>query len=367
MPDDAFCWCQSKKRFKDCHKNRDSQKKNPNKFKSATEFDKAFISVRYCSHPEASGITCGKIIRSHTVQKRGGLATIAENSHVYTTKMTSLALTKKAGEPDVVKVGINDASTFHGFCSNHDASLFLLIEKKQSSFSEAEAALFGFRAISYEKYTKIANMKVIEYHREGDKGLPFELQKIVQDDVWGHEQGSIIGLQRISDLHKKYSDIVANSDYSELHYYFIEFDRILPFVASGSFTIERDFAKRRLQRLGHGSHPLVNMEINVTSYGDRTLGVFSWLGDDEYGVARQFIESFDELPDSIKASALFQLCVAHLENTLIKISWWDETLHPADQMFLKSLMPPFQDPDRDVLACNSVYFDAAPVREKIRA
>ena len=72
------CWCGSGKKWKRCHRNRESQPPvNVREQLSGLyrEFQKG-----YCSHPQASSENCGhRIVRAHTVQRRGGLAAIAEN------------------------------------------------------------------------------------------------------------------------------------------------------------------------------------------------------------------------------------------------------------------------------------------------
>ena len=55
------------------------------------------------------------IERSHTIQKSGSIKIISENGHVLTPKLNSVT-----GEMELVQIGINEASTFPGYCSEHE-------------------------------------------------------------------------------------------------------------------------------------------------------------------------------------------------------------------------------------------------------
>ena len=77
MPRNEPCWCGSGKKWKRCHRDRESQQPiehGQQLHQMYGEFQKG-----YCSHPGASADNCGRIVRAHTVQRRGGLIAIAEN------------------------------------------------------------------------------------------------------------------------------------------------------------------------------------------------------------------------------------------------------------------------------------------------
>ena len=69
MPRNDPCWCGSGKKWKRCHRDRESQtpvKLGEQLSRLYREFQKG-----YCSHPQASSENCGhRIVRAHTVQRR---------------------------------------------------------------------------------------------------------------------------------------------------------------------------------------------------------------------------------------------------------------------------------------------------------
>jgi hypothetical protein len=75
------CWCKSGKKFKLCHLDREHLPQfNIHQIAAAIRKE---LARRYCSYGNEAGDPCGAdIIRSHTVQKEGGLRAIARDSKV---------------------------------------------------------------------------------------------------------------------------------------------------------------------------------------------------------------------------------------------------------------------------------------------
>ena len=79
------CWCGSEKKWKKCHRDREGQ--TPEPIGKLLDRQRSEKLKGYCLHPEASETNCSQqIVRAHTVQRRGGLAAIAENGHVISAK-----------------------------------------------------------------------------------------------------------------------------------------------------------------------------------------------------------------------------------------------------------------------------------------
>ena len=78
------CWCGSGMKWKSCH--RDREKQEPiNIYQKLEELDVHFAEGK-CLHPHASDKSCSSVIRAHTIQRGGGLKTIAEDYHVLSVK-----------------------------------------------------------------------------------------------------------------------------------------------------------------------------------------------------------------------------------------------------------------------------------------
>ncbi len=81
------CWCRSGLKYKKCHLNRELQ--TPVNIFEVEAKLVAQLRVGYCSHPDPISDPCsGTITKAHTIQKKGGIAAIAEAGHDLTVKPT---------------------------------------------------------------------------------------------------------------------------------------------------------------------------------------------------------------------------------------------------------------------------------------
>jgi len=130
--------------------------------KSWHELGKAMRRTRTCMYPDC---TEQGIPRSHTIQKAGPLRFIAEDSHVVTPDFAS-----STEGYSMTRVGINDASTFPGFCKKHEA-IFSEFESKGKIESERSIALQVFRTICREIAVKQIQSDQIRKVREAHDQL----------------------------------------------------------------------------------------------------------------------------------------------------------------------------------------------------
>jgi hypothetical protein len=124
-----------------------------NKRQEFVEVSKAARSPDMCFHPHAPGDCTQTIVNAHLVQKKILLDGVAENGHV-------LEFSAEAGHilrngPFVPRSrGVNEASTFRGFCQKHDDQFFACLEKKPLEFIRHQAFLMLYRAIANELHAK---------------------------------------------------------------------------------------------------------------------------------------------------------------------------------------------------------------------
>jgi len=127
-------------------------------------------TLRARTHPCLWPGCDSKAIRSHSQQKNGPLQAIAEKGEVYAFKADIAHILANNG-PVFSRVAIRRASTFPGFCENHDNALFLPIEQEAlKAGSKDQADLFFFRAYTYEYTRKMRSVDwCCTFAEEGDK------------------------------------------------------------------------------------------------------------------------------------------------------------------------------------------------------
>jgi hypothetical protein len=119
----------------------------PSKASLAALFEARRAKLARCFAPP---MTCVQpAIRAHSIQNAGVLDLLSENGHVVA---PVLRLDPKTGPSVQLKrVGRNQATTFAGLCSEHDASIFEPIEKSPLDLSNPEHRfLLAYRTTHYE-------------------------------------------------------------------------------------------------------------------------------------------------------------------------------------------------------------------------
>ncbi|MDT0354764.1 hypothetical protein RJO15_03185 [Herbaspirillum huttiense F1] len=324
----SLCWCLSGKKWKFCHKGREKMVAKP-----STQSQHELFSIYTkgpCQHPEASEGNCSgaQAIRSHSIQRNGGLARIAESGHVLSHKksFTALDLVKKNGQIDARKIGVTDASTFPGFCNFHDTTMFRDIEGGAPTFDKWSGFLLSFRALSYELFTKEVTLQYSEATRQhSDCGRSFAVQVGIQALRLAIIKGLRAGVDKMTLWKASYDDMFLKRDTSAFRMYGLVFKGEIPFVASGVLMPEYDFQGTLLQELWK-PESIEKICFNVTTLGDLNILVLGWIGI-ENGPAERFVRSFDSLSADRKADAALITAFEYLENLFIRISWW-ESLAP---------------------------------------
>lgn len=314
------CWCLSGKKFKHCHLIRETLEP----VNVYEQEQRMFAEFRdgYCSLPGPDPCS-SLIVKAHTIQRKGGLAAIAENNHVLTVKPLMKEMMLSSGKPQPRKIGLNSASVFPGFCSKHDSETFKPIEGKSLNLDSQSAFLFSYRAIAYERFSKEAEGRINAMMREfSDRGQPFWKQAAIQSFLYDVSIGVELGKRDMTRTKDGFDNLILASSYEGFHFCAIRFDQTLPVVACCAFHPEFDLNGARLQRLGQEKVELDVVTLTVTAFDGNTVAVFGWIGPDN-GPARSLANSLVALDNVRIADALVRLLFIHSDNVFLKPSWWN--------------------------------------------
>ncbi|MGP3725267.1 hypothetical protein [Cereibacter sphaeroides] len=276
----------------------------------------------YCSLPGLDPCS-SQIVKAHTIQRKGGLAAIAENNHVLTVKPLMKEMILSSGKPNPRRIGVNSASVFPGFCSKHDSETFKPIEGKSLDLDSRSAFLFSYRAIAYERFSKEAEGRINEMMREfSDRGQPFWKQAAIQSFLYDVFVGLQLGKRDMTRIKDGFDKLILAGAYESFHFCAIRFEQILPVVACCAFHPEFDLNGARLQQLGQDKVELDVVTLTVTAFDGNTIAVFGWIGPDN-GPARSLTNSLVSADNARIADALVRLLFIHSDNVFLKPSWWD--------------------------------------------
>lgn len=313
------CWCGSEKKFKKCHLNRELE---PPLERQDFEQQTKKHTKTCCAETLNDGLCTTKIIKAHTISKSGSLKQIAENGHVMGTKTSLNELIKTEGSLVTKKVGINDTSTFTGFCSYHDKELFAALEDQKISLSNEQLFLLAYRSTNRELYAKYEQLLGVEFMKSSDRGQPRHIQQFIQMQAKLQESGIKLALDELNSIKNEMDRLLLSGKFDEMNHYVIELRNVPDVLVSGSTQPEFDFSGVRLQNLGvHGSK-LSHLIYNAISYENKGCFVFSWLSTHNT-ICKRFIDSLISLAPKDLSTALVKYCYTFCENTWASPVWWD--------------------------------------------
>lgn len=191
--------------------------------------------------------SCNKIIAAHSLQKKGPLLKIADlqnNQHQVLHFKSELGKKRKAD-----LVAIKDASTFRGFCHNHD-DIFSSIEQEPYTGSNYQNFLHSYRSFAYsyhmklEKYayaniivngasnldnllsSSIEMLKELGLGKEHIPDVPTEKTKLTS------EQEELLKVERFEEYKTLLNEALRQGKYDDLEYFTYELNHICPIICA---------------------------------------------------------------------------------------------------------------------------------------
>ena len=323
------CWCGSGKKFKHCHLRRERETAM-SMWEANAEFKKAF-SQKQCVHPEAGNSCSGAIVRAHTVRRSADLKAIARNGHVYCCGIADLAeLNKTKGKLEPALVGVNNASTFWGFCSYHDSSTFGPIEDKSLDFSPQQCFLLAYRPLMKEVYLKEAMVRAFKATLQvADRGCSTVEQMRIQQNARNMIASAEAGARDNRHWKALYDKKLLQNQYDKISSLVVEIDMPPEIMCSGVISPEFDFQGAKIQDIDDDNVLWHFVSLSLISTGRGGALVLSWHVDCD-DVGRPLAESLLQLGDAGAPHGLIRLAFDNLENIFMAPDWW-ESLSRRDQ------------------------------------
>ena len=312
-----LCWCGSGQKFKKCHLNRENE---PfiNVYDAMKEFNKP---MKECTAVNLGGCK-GKIINAHSVSKSSSLKKIANEGHVYKVMPSIFAINDTKGAVVPKRIGIKQASTFAGFCAEHDRELFSPIENDEFSWCNEHLFLIAYRAFSYEWHAKISIMKKEKSFRSLDSGKDIGDQLVIQSTTDAIMEGTDAGIRHLERQKGIFEKIHKSKEFQRIKWIGFEFDKPPPVMGAGGFTPIKDCNGKQFQDLTDLSTPAQLIYYSSFSVGDRGIFCLVWI-DDEGAGCKQFIDSFLEMCNENTINEIIIFMFRNSENLFLQPEWWE--------------------------------------------
>jgi hypothetical protein len=311
----VICWCGSGKKYKHCHLYRGDQEPLP-AWRRGEQL-RAEFSRPECLHPEAGAGKCkGGIVRAHTVRRSADLGRIAEGGHVYT------SLPQRLGEQGPTLVGIGRASTFSGFCAEHDRLAFEPIETHPLQFTKKQLHRLFYRPLIHELYKKQALKRLVPTIRESDRGQIAALQLAIQRRISDFETGVEIANQDFVFYKQLYDADFTADTYERMRGAIVHLDRVPDVMCAGFVQPTMSFSGEQLWDLANLERypPAVAFSL-VAMEADAGAAIFTW-GEESRGPADALVRSLLKLERARIPEAIVRYAFETIENAYFRRSWW---------------------------------------------
>lgn len=282
-----------------------------------------------------------KPINSHTISKSQHLGRISDN------KRQVLTLNMKHIDPDPAelipaKIGWKRASTFTGFCNEHD-KIFLPLESGKIKPSKLNCILSGYRAVSHEIYSKYKQKCVAKKQMQFDESYNNGHNRDAIIDYMKKIEASLHCLQYLSDMYIK---ATSAHKYSYHVCQFLKFSGRLSVFSSGIFNPDFCANGKRIQDITKISG--VGHVLTFTTLYDPILDenyiFISYLR--KHDKMDLFMDSLKKLNEEDLRKFIIFIQFYLLENTFFSSEWWDN-LSMNDQQIIKNAAPESPTPDKD--------------------
>lgn len=254
-------------------------------------------SLRKCWHPEASVGNCTHgsengiyISAAHSIQRAKVLERIAEDHNV----SNFAYIFQKAYRP----IPIRRASTFYGFCNDHDR-IFSPIERCSYRSTLEQNFLFAFRAFVHASHFKMADDVVFDF-----------------------------GKQTMTDIDRNlavFNSGIASRDYSGLCTDTIVLPYEYPLAVASCSDLEFDFDGNTIS---HSKERMEHFFLTVFPDEGKTIVLFSYFEEDYklYGSIIPQIKSRRQIESDLSV-----LIAGHCHNTYFSPSYFQKFIEPQSE------------------------------------
>ena len=295
----------------------------PLRVSKSTKIEKFLKSLKQhrrrgrCLHFDSGG-RCNKIIHAHSIQNNQMLSSIARDGHVYTLAKDFSEIIKNQGRVNYTLKGVNQTSTFLGFCAEHDNQLFQPIDHQPLLPNAQQAMLYAYRSLCREIFVKENAVEVYK-----DSLDQQELTAPLHDLLKNAKRGTENGLQNLRIHKSRFDESLKSSNEQDICYTVFHSDRRPNIAVSGVVYPDFDFLGRPIQNLADLNTRLELITICSAPLADGWGLILAWHKFSSH-ICLPYLHSIVAALDKGQAieDMLFRV-VINFENIAISPDWWE--------------------------------------------
>ena len=279
------CPCGSGKKYKKCCLNKTEEQQLADAITYSISNIKNAARIKICLHPNHNECS-DRIVKAHAIQKKRILESLAENGMVVTMDGTENHVFQSAD----VK-GQKIATTFTGFCSYHDKTLFQDIEDRDFIGTEKQIFLLSYRTMAwhYHKKCEQLNANCIQFEKMFDRGFDLSQSAFYKDYLSGLKMGLDDNVRE----KEKFDTYLLNEQYDMVHSWCWVIPYEISFAISMMTEIEHDILGNTINDIANDKK-LKHVYLNIIPCKEKSYCIWSWLSESDTAY-RPFVEQFSKL------------------------------------------------------------------------
>jgi hypothetical protein len=232
-------------------------------------------------------------------------------------------------------VGVKEASTFTGFCGEHDGRLFRNIDAEPLLPTVQQLSQLAYRALCREIMGKLLLARTIPGMRKLDRGREIVGQMRVQATADEFEDHVAAALPELRREQIQWHEAILGSHWDRISYALIRLDSPPDVVCCGVSQPDKDFLGRVLLDLRRPGTRQDDVAFGLIPADEGGFAFFAWL--DHFQEAEEFVGSLLGLAEDRIVNQLVRYVFETFDNGWLAPAWW-ESLPTPEQDFLVERM-----------------------------
>ncbi|MFA4833668.1 MAG: SEC-C metal-binding domain-containing protein [Patescibacteria group bacterium] len=315
------CHCGSGKKYKKCCKDKDEYMKKE-KINAALRKELNIGSIKECLFPDKTGCS-EKVIKAHSIQNNRILDVLSENGEVIMLRPNATEYNFKI---QAEKIGRGRATTFTGFCRNHDKVIFQPIEDSDYKFNNIEQnALFAYRAFVKEQHAKLSQYNIFSKYKNSYEKM-----------AWGliGAEAAIKDMEYHLDIFRK---ILFKKEYDLIETKIIVYDKICEFAVSSALNLSYDFEGNSVNNLDDLKKRAIPLFLTVLPSNGKTYVLLSYFKEDR----KRFIfidKQIIGVDEGLQQIRLTNILMINCENIVFSPRLWDRIDTEKQELYFSKLL-----------------------------
>ncbi len=323
------CPCGSGKKYKDCCYERQSSFSDLESGKTVKDlFKESKAKKCYFSHDRKCS---AKVIKAHSIQNNRILREISEKGYVVMYGFDFREFNPLGPGIQMMEKGRKIATTFTGFCSHHDQTIFTEIDNKNYAIgNKKQDFLFAFRGLCFELYKKETVKSVFEAAEE----KKFIKDKDFVDAFLMGTNKAIKDLKYYFELFKKG---IKSNDYDILETAIITLKGEYLLAVNSLFGLEYDLEGNMVNDLSDLNKRLRVVFLNIFPQNGNTFIILSWLKEDVNNFSDFKKQILSLKKENKKINLLNNIIFNYTENLTLGPKLWNKFDTKEKQLFNETL------------------------------